>query len=560
MPGTTVKGAPFSVLLRLIGQQYLGRMRRTAERLRSPRRIFPTLLVLIPAVILIPNFIAAAVLRAAAPSEQIALWLSGGLAFYAIFHLVRAGWQEPEFNFGLTPAQQLWLGGAPIPRSSLIAYKASIVLVPTLIKASMLCVIMARDTPQPWLTALAIFGALLALELVRMLIFTIASGCHGRSLVYLRLLGTGLAIAVVSQVLLRTVQQWPGGWDHAAPVRLVKLIFASIGTTASDSTMQTLALPFQPFATLAIAERFDGSCWLAMLGIVVLFGTLFKAILIADRRANAACLLNEQKQLAAYRSGLKTTKKRTKRTHTARLRTLPFWGGAGPLMARQLVTLRRYRTAVFISLALPGLLSLLPVFLGTWGTGTILDVVGGLAFYTLLLAPPALKLDFRRDIESMVSLASMPLTPLRMLIGQIALPVLLTLVFQTVVIGIALVARPTSILQTCFWMTTLAGTAVFAFALENALFLTFPHRLKQEGIEMFVRAKLVFVGKSCLWISATVMLGLWAMFCAHFVPPGFRLPILSAGVLGLVWGLALLMLWFAARSWRRFDTSSDLPA
>lgn len=556
------------VLLRFIFQQYVARLKRTAQRLRSPKRLIPTVLVLIPAILWLPYFLAAGWLRPPADLDHLHRWLSGGLTLYAILHVVRASWQTAEIDLGMTPPQRLWLACSPLPRWMLVVNKTLVVLVPTFIKASMLCLLLARDTPRPLLTAIAIISALLTLELVRLFLFTAASGLSGRALAWMRVCGTGMAVAVVAQVLVRVTMVWQGPWDHTAPVRFVMSVFAALGETAADASVQRLGLVFQPFATLAVCERFDLSCLAAAAAIPVIIGLLVAATLWADRYSQAQRLQQEQRRLREYRDGARTLQrggceqeiKPARRAHGERLRSLPFWGGIGPLMARQLVTLRRYRLMVFVSLAIPGMLSLLPMLLGGIGTGTVLDVIGGLTFYTLLLAPPALKMDFRRDIEILLPLASMPMRPLTMMIGQIAVPVLITIVFQATVVAIALAFRPLSLLQAAFWLGTLAGTAVFAFALENALFLAFPHRLKQEGIEMFVRAKLVFIGKGCLWALATAVLLVWALFCARTFEHPLRMPVLAVGILAFVWSTAAVTLWAAARTWKRFDLSSDLPA
>ncbi|QEG39755.1 hypothetical protein [Roseimaritima ulvae] len=556
------------VLLRFIYQQYVARLQRTAQRLRSPRRLIPTVLVLIPALLWLPYLLAAAWLRPPADLDHLHRWLSGGLTLYAIFHIVRASWQTAEIDLGMTAAQRQWLACSPLPRWMLVVNKMLVVLVPTFIKASMLCLLLACDTPHPALAAIAIISALLTLELVRLFLFTLASGLSGRWRAWMRIAGTTMAVAIVAQVLVRVLMAWQGPWDHTAPVRFVMSVFAALGETAADVSIQRVGFVFQPFATLAVCERIDETCLASAAAIPALVGMLIAATLWADRFSQTQRLRHEQRRLRQYRAGQRPlqqggaepTLQPARRAHGERLRALPFWGGIGPLMARQLVTLRRYRLMVFVSLAIPGLLSLLPLMLGGMGTGTVLDVIGGLAFYTLLLAPPALKMDFRRDIEIMLPLAAMPMRPLLMMIGQIAVPVLITIVFQCTVVAIALVFRPVSIMQAAFWLGTLAGTAVFAFALENALFLAFPHRLKQEGIEMFVRAKLAFIGKGCLWALATVVLLAWALLCARTFEHPLRMPVLAMGILVLVWSAAAGALWIAARTWKRFDLSSDLPA
>ena len=47
----------------------------------------------------------------------------------------------------------------------------------------------------------------------------------------------------------------------------------------------------------------------------------------------------------------------------------------------------------------------------------------------------------------------------------------------------------------------LAALAVFTFALENALFLAYPHRQRSQGIAMVLRTKLTFLGKVDIFVG-----------------------------------------------------------
>ncbi|MGI9465763.1 MAG: hypothetical protein ACR2OA_01435 [Rubripirellula sp.] len=68
------------------------------------------------------------------------------------------------------------------------------------------------------------------------------------------------------------------------------------------------------------------------------------------------------------------------------------------LVYRQAISVRHYRYKIAISLLLPTVLCLSPLFMGRI-TEQWFYVVGGIALCTILLAPPALRIDFRRDLK-----------------------------------------------------------------------------------------------------------------------------------------------------------------
>ena len=120
----------------------------------------------------------------------------------------------------------------------------------------------------------------------------------------------------------------------------------------------------------------------------------------------------------------------------------------------------------------------------------LLHVAAWLAVCTLLLAPPALRIDFRRDIDRIWLLKSLPITPLAMTIGQIVLP------------------------------------------------------------SIMVRAKLVFLGKGLLLAMIGVAFIAWVMHCAKVELSVF---VLIAGCIIASWSSAAAAIAVTSRCWRRFD-------
>ena len=76
------------------------------------------------------------------------------------------------------------------------------------------------------------------------------------------------------------------------------------------------------------------------------------------------------------------------------------------------------------------------------------------------------------------------------------MPVAITWTYQWVTLMIAAWVTCPGWSQVLMWTGLLNALAVFTFAVENALFLAFPHHERAEGIAMMVRAKLTFLGKA----------------------------------------------------------------
>ena len=70
----------------------------------------------------------------------------------------------------------------------------------------------------------------------------------------------------------------------------------------------------------------------------------------------------------------------------------------------------------------------------------LLATAGTLAFYTFLLLPTAVRYDFRRDLDRMAMLKSLPISPAATVIGQTITPILIATVFQAIVLAFAIVA------------------------------------------------------------------------------------------------------------------------
>lgn len=531
------------------------RIQRCLTKLLSPQRLLATLAATSFLVLYIANGILIVLTRQAADPGALRLWLGGAMASYGVFHFLRAAWQdEPAPRLGLSSAEAQWIARAPISDRSLALYRIASIVPSTFFKTVLVATVMCCDVVSLTRLMIALFLAMTVLESVRMIADQISAALSIRGRRGMRVAMTAITFALCAQLIARTVMTAAGSLH---PLALLSAFSQALGETASAATIQYLALPWQPMACFALAADWSGMALVhLMLSMCVVGGSLWAVIAVgrwADRHQNWV----EGRRLSELRFGthLQSGRRPLAAKRRKWLVELPRIGGVGPLMSRQWVGVKRYRATIAVSLAVPAALSLSPLM--TSASAGLLHVAAWLAVSTLLLAPPALRIDFRRDIERMWLLKSLPISPLSMTLGQLILPSMITILFQLLVVGIACAIAPSDCTTVALVIGCLSGFAVFSFALENTLFLTFPHRIKQEGLAMMVRAKLVFLGKGLL----LALLG-GAFMASISLGEQFECSIVLLVALCVTasWLAAVAAVAMTARCWRRFDIRLDSPS
>ena len=239
--------------------------------------------------------------------------------------------------------------------------------------------------------------------------------------------------------------------------------------------------PFRVFSHLCTVDdySFESAGWLmlstalvvAMAWLVVRLDAYFVCVSSHAGRANYC---RQQRMRGGTPAGTSVL---------IRLPRVPWCAGVGPLAWRQVIGAPRHSTGLFLALAGPGLLACLPMVLHQNAIVGIAEVLGVLALYTFVLLPAAFKFDFRRDFERFATLKTLPIRPVAMAIGQIATPTVLASVFQSAVLLVSVLIQPvdTDVLVASFLLLLLLN--VFVFAADNLIYLLYPYRFDQEGLE-----------------------------------------------------------------------------
>lgn len=539
------------------------RVRRTLNRIRSPRRIVATTLAFAFFVLYLLNGVFILSSRQPADPERLALWLSGGMVLYAIYHCVRCAWSSQAVSeLELTPAEEHWLGGAPIRRSSIAVYHVGGMVIPALLKTLLLTVVLAMDVEFVTLLVVGVFCSLVLLEITRLMIARWSVGIRPIHRQRFRVAVTLVAALVVFQVIARLIAMTPIG----SPTMLYVLNgFRGLGETAASGTIHWMSLPWLAPSSLAVTESIG---WSTLVELIVAIGSLPLAIIAlvkVDHWSRRAVLRREQERLIdgdfttgrqEWAGWIDATPSRWKQVSSS---IAPHWAGeAIAVMSRQWVSVVRYRSTIAFSFVVPTLLCLSPLATGQ-GIEQWFFVVGGIAMCTMLLAPPALRIDFRRDLNRMLLLRGLPIDPLSMVVGQLAIPVMITWAYQwiTLVVAAALIGPGWS--QWLLWTAMLNALALFTFAAENAMFLAYPHHEHAEGVAMMIRAKLAFLGKATVIAIALGMLVAWAVWCRGSLPESIAGVVFVVGAAVASWAAAVIALLVAKSCWKRYDLCHDIP-
>ena len=248
---------------------------------------------------------------------------------------------------------------------------------------------------------------------------------------------------------------------------------------------------------------------------------------------------------------------------------MPFFrkGPMGAIAWRQWLGSRRYVGSLLTALVIPGIMAMTPMVVVADPLGAFLATAAALAFYTFLLLPTALRFDFRRDLDRMAMFKSLPISAHAMTLGQLTTPVIISSLFQATVLAIAALIHGQTALFYLGTLLVLLPVNVLVFALENLIFILYPYRIGQEGLEIFLRTMLTFTGKGLLFVLGLALISAWGYGAALFARTlSSQLGIAHLGyvifLLGLLMGTCLISWALVVALWHayaRLNPVEDLP-
>jgi hypothetical protein len=506
--------------------------------------------------------------RQAADPDTLRKWMPLGLALYGLWHLVKVAYRRPEQAIEWTNAERENLGMAPFARGQLLSYRFVTVFGASVLKAGCFTVLMLPDLGLATAGFLGALLALLFLELWRTTVETYAFEVRTWTYHILRC-GVLGSIAVLS---LATIWIAVANREQFQPsnVSASLAVFAHLARSAEMLQHTWLGAlivgPFKLFGSIILTEQFSiiflAQLAIALTGVMGMGGLAF----LTDRHF----VTNRDRSARREYDQLKLQVESPTPQGQSQRRVLHITPNAGwqALAWRQTLGLCQYWPSVVIALIAPTVLSLVPLFIYRDAVVTMLHVTGSLALFSMLLLPPALRFDFRRDVDRMALLKTLPVKPVGVVLGQLLVPIATASLFQLLVLLTVVTIRPLHPGFVASAWLLLVPMNIVIFGVDNLIFLLYPHRPNQEGLEIFLRTTLTFTAKGLMFGCALLLTAAWALLAgavAHRLsavgnPVAVARSIFALGVALMLVAASVITTQMNMRAFQRYDPSQDTPA
>lgn len=438
---------------------------------------------------------------------------------------------SPGLRFDATEIDRIF--AAPVSRRALLAYRfveGAAMSAPIWI---LLCVAMRPAMGHPVGGVAAVLLFLLFRWACGRLAGTVALEMH-RHHGAKGLLGWAAALALlIGAVAFRFAATWDDVGFEAA---------------VDDPAVAVALLPFRAFTDCFLADGVAGAIGLTAAAFAGAF------VYVPDFRAGAI-------RSAAGRRRLQ--EKRRAGESGGRSWTLlsppmpPYWGGAGPMVWRQLVALCGSPAFLFFPILVVAFV-LAPDFAFDDREMRRIVTIVALAifsFVSVLMLPGAVRFDFRSDIRRIALLRRLPIGSGRLALAQLAVPVAVVSVMGWVLCALWWIKLPEGSEAFAWAAALFPPYAALMIAFENLMVLLAPAAFaggrQAIGVRLLMRTGqlvvLGVVGALCAAVGAAVYeitAGDWELTLAATVP------ILAAAAAAMVPAVA----W----AYRRFDVAEDL--
>jgi hypothetical protein len=550
----------------LIRLQTSGKLARLRKGFSTPRKLVLSTISLLLAITWLSNAVLSILYREPYEADILRRWIPVVLLVYTVWHIVKTAWKRPEQPIEWTESERQFVCGGPFSRREQLLYRISVIFGATLLKATCASLLLLPDLKVPWAGFIGIFLGLAFVDLLRMKADIFAAAITRKQFLWYRWIVTSTAAMAVAGGLyfaftLPTGPQPSEGL--AASFHWMTRVCAGFSRVLDTPVGLAALTPFAMFATAVAAPVASPHLILSLLLAIGLVVVAAEAAIRLDDLLHHATLRNEQR-----------TYNRLERLDelepfdievSAPLEVVPNWCGIGPLAWRQLTGARKHMGGLLLALSAPAVLSCLPLLHTRDAIPTFAYVSAALGFYSLLLLPSALKFDFRRDVDRIGLFKLLPVSSRSIVLGQLATPVGIACVFQVAVLFFAVAIKPVPIGYVLGATAFLVPLNLLIFAMENTIFLMYPYRLNQEGLEVFLRTTLTFTAKSLLFGVALVVLFLLSQIARDLSQTA-----LFRGVFGgnhhLAFGLTMwlsvaagagLLTWLLSRVYDRHDVCLD---
>ena len=241
----------------------------------------------------------------------------------------------------------------------------------------------------------------------------------------------------------------------------------------------------------------------------------------------------------------------TERTEMRSQRVAPRLGGLGPIVWRQAIkAVRNSAKVIAVFIVAAACAGPLAAVFGIPLTGDSALVT--ILFFFAFILPRTLICDFRGELSRMETYKALPITPWRICMGQLVLPVLVSYVVALIMIASAVVFDDGVALPVALALAVFAlPLTLLVYAVENTIFLVFPAKpvpMGRADFEFLGRALVEFIAKVVIiLLGASVAVGV-AVFTLTTLRTTWVLPGVAGWLtLTLIAGLATLAMQYAFR-------------
>jgi Putative ABC exporter len=523
--------------------------RRWGRNLRSLKGL---LLAVVGSLVFVP-MIATAVLghlaRVQIGAQTSAIHRYGplGLCFYCFLQVLLSAGDRAIYY---SPAEVNFLFSGPFRPRQLLLYKVGAGIGAGLMMTPFLSL---AFSPHAESMGSAVVGVFLSLEFLylfslslSLLISTVGAYAFDRARRLLLIAVGAVAVTILTPLCREMRREGLSVWVD----QLLKI-----------PAVHVLLWPFKPFV-MAFTARWlsaDLAVWsavalaidLALIGLVLVLNDQF-----LEASAATSAKLYARIQRARRGEGWVAGKPIARFS----LPMLPWWGGVGPNLWRQLTTASRSTSkliGMFVMFGFPLLTILLVDSKGVDDPNFAAPAISVIVSIALF-APSLVGFDFRPDLGRMEDLKTLPLRPSCLALGQVVTPVLILTLTEWVALGAVAVLAPN-------YPMLLLGAAAMALplnlmlvAIENLYFLWYPFRMtgfnafdfQAMGRQMLLMAaKMVTVG-----VAATIALGAGALLY-YLAGQSWLAAIATAWV--VVAGLGLALVPILGHAFLQFDVSES---
>jgi hypothetical protein len=533
-------------LLKLIGLNLRGRLRRLTRGLRTRKGILYTLVACGFFGLSVGPAIVNNLFRVKTDPTLIRSLVPMGLLVFCLAQLVS---MKPGKGVAFLPAEIDFLFPGPFLRRDLLAYKI-VGLTLTSFGISIFFSIYLVPFAPLWLAGfVGAFLAILFLQLVQLcatlVAATIAESAFtlGRKLV-LFVLAVLIAVAVglalsrgmhggLTTVLTRLRQSWVTTFLLAP--------FAVFGNTLAAET----------FATLLGWGAAAAGINLALVLLALKLDANFMETSIATSQK-----LYEWQQRA--RRGAMWAPTGSGGAHW-RIPQFPWLGGAGPIAWRQLMTAFRGARGLAIVLGIFCLYAGVPLAAFKTPVEAAAATPAVLAFVSIFLIPQMVRFDFRGDLDRMETIKTLPVRTTAIVIGELMTPIAIATAVQLLVLcGVGTFQRalpPGTLLVIAFSLPF----NLLVYGVENLVFLLYPYRNPVGG-----GFDLASMGRQMLIVFLKLMALMAVAGCAAavgglaYLVSGSWAAVLAGSWLATILA-AVAVVPLVSWAYLKFDPSTDTP-